>query len=63
MILNVVDECRVGFTGEYCDKQCSYPQYGIGCKQSCICSKQRCNVFTGCPLIKTGTQLIRTKNA
>lgn len=55
MTLNVVDRCPVGFTGKYCDKQCSYPEYGSGCQQSCICSKQRCNVFTGCPFTKTGT--------
>lgn len=60
MTLNVVDKCPVGFTGKYCDEQCPYPQYGIGCQQSCMCSKQRCNYFTGCPFTKTGTLLITT---
>lgn len=55
MTLNVVDRCPDGFIGKNCDKQCSYPEYGIGCQQSCMCSKQRCNVFTGCPFTKTGT--------
>lgn len=54
LILNVVDKCPDGFIGKYCDKQCSYPQYGIGCQQSCKCSKRRCNVFTGCQFTKTG---------
>uniref|UniRef100_A0A8W8MHA8 Uncharacterized protein n=1 Tax=Magallana gigas TaxID=29159 RepID=A0A8W8MHA8_MAGGI len=47
------DGCPVCFTGTYCDKLCTYPQFGIGCQQSCICSKRRCNVFTGCPFTKT----------
>lgn len=61
--LNVVaTNCPVGFTGKYCEKQCSYPHYGIGCQQSCSCSKPRCNASTGCHFIKTGTCIWLIKN-
>ena len=38
----------MGYTGIYCQKQCPYPGYGDRCQQVCLCSKQRCSVFTGC---------------
>lgn len=56
--LNVVaTTCSVGFTGKYGENQCSYPHYGIGCKQNFSCSKGRC-FFTGCQFTKTGIWLI-----
>lgn len=58
--LNVVAaSCPVGFTGKYCEKQCSYPHYGIGCQQSCSCSKRHCNVSTGCQFTNTGIWQIK----
>ena len=44
----VADKSSVGYTGIYCQKQCPYPRCGDGCQQVCLCSKQRCNVITGC---------------
>lgn len=60
--MNVVaTNCPVGFTGKYCGKQCFYPHYGIGCQQTCVCSKRLCNVSTGCQFIKTGIWIIKNK--
>lgn len=46
-------KCPIGFTGKYCESQCQFPDYGYGCQQSCICSKQRCNFATGCTSVKS----------
>ena len=48
LFIFVAEKCSVGYTGIYCQKQCPYPRYGDGCQQVCLCSKERCSVFTGC---------------
>lgn len=37
-----------GFTGENCSSSCPYPTYGNECQNLCNCSKDMCNVSTGC---------------
>lgn len=32
-------KCPIGLTGKYCESQCQFPDYGYGCQQSCLCSK------------------------
>lgn len=43
-----------GFTGKNCSSPCPYPTYGNECQNLCNCSKDMCNVFTGCQISTTG---------
>ena len=40
--------CPSGYFGDFCEESCPFPKYGPGCQKVCLCSKQRCNVSTGC---------------
>lgn len=41
-------ECMLGHTGENCSSLCPYPYYGVDCQRPCNCSRDLCNVSTGC---------------
>ena len=41
-------ECPAGFFGNNCLSLCSYPQYGILCKEECDCSNSSCHHAYGC---------------
>lgn len=43
-----VSVCKIGYTGLNCSKQCVYPNYGWKCKLECNCSKEYCNISSGC---------------
>lgn len=43
-----------GYSGVNCTSLCPYPQYGVDCQQECNCSKEMCNVSTGCNSPSTG---------
>ncbi|XP_052683073.1 zinc finger protein zfp-1-like isoform X1 [Crassostrea angulata] len=45
-------ECKIGYSGLNCSKQCLYPSFGWKCKLECDCSKENCNFSTGC-LVKS----------
>nr|XP_022286651.1 uncharacterized protein LOC111099602 isoform X2 [Crassostrea virginica] len=47
-ITNGAANCFKGYYGEYCGKQCSFPKFGYGCQQTCLCTKSRCHFSTGC---------------
>ncbi|XP_078317116.1 uncharacterized protein LOC111100247 [Crassostrea virginica] len=40
--------CPSGYFGDFCQESCPFPKYGPACQKVCLCSKQRCNVSTGC---------------
>lgn len=46
-----------GYSGINCTMLCPYPQYGIDCQKGCNCSKDMCNVFTGCIGPSTGKHM------
>lgn len=37
-----------GYHGVNCSIQCPFPTYGIRCQKYCTCSKDLCDVSTGC---------------
>ncbi|XP_048771502.2 multiple epidermal growth factor-like domains protein 10 [Ostrea edulis] len=41
--------CMPGYFGQYCNKTCEYPRYGMRCMKKCECEQDRCNFVTGCP--------------
>lgn len=43
-----VQGCKVGFFGPNCLKPCVYPGFGEHCQEVCNCTKDICNVITGC---------------
>lgn len=43
-----------GYSGVNCSSLCPYPYYGEDCQRTCICSRDLCNVSTGCIRIVTG---------
>lgn len=45
---NACEECIQGYHGADCSMQCPFPTYGIRCQKYCTCSKDLCNVSTGC---------------
>nr|XP_034333989.1 multiple epidermal growth factor-like domains protein 10 [Crassostrea gigas] len=47
------EECMSGFTGVNCSSLCPYPYYGEDCQRTCNCSRDLCNVSTGCIRIVT----------
>lgn len=52
-------ECNIGYSGRNCSRQCVYPSYGWKCELACNCSKEYCNLSTGCEN-KTWEQDIHT---
>uniref|UniRef100_A0A8W8JGW9 Sushi domain-containing protein n=1 Tax=Magallana gigas TaxID=29159 RepID=A0A8W8JGW9_MAGGI len=46
-------QCMSGFTGVNCSSLCPYPYYGEDCQRTCNCSRDLCNVSTGCIRIVT----------
>lgn len=49
-----------GFSGENCSSTCPYPTYGRGCQELCNCSKDICDVFTGCQSFTTGYNVLNS---
>uniref|UniRef100_A0A8W8JI24 Uncharacterized protein n=1 Tax=Magallana gigas TaxID=29159 RepID=A0A8W8JI24_MAGGI len=47
------EQCMQGFTGENCSSACPYPTYGRDCQELCNCSKDICDVITGCQSFTT----------
>lgn len=43
-----------GYSGINCTSLCPYPYYGAHCQRTCNCSRDLCNVSTGCIKIVTG---------
>lgn len=43
-----------GLSGENCSTPCPYPTYGNDCQNLCNCSKDLCDVSTGCQRFATG---------
>lgn len=46
--------CMKGYHGINCTKQCPFPTYGIRCQGLCTCSKDQCDVSTGCSTLVYG---------
>lgn len=53
-----------GYIGVNCSAPCPYPYYGVGCQKTCNCSRDVCDVPTGCISLTTSkyfkTRLSRT---
>lgn len=47
--------CEVGRVGSNCDVYCHYPNYGKDCQLRCHCSKEYCNLATGCEVSSKNT--------
>lgn len=47
-IMPLFSACLEGFIGKECTKSCLYPTYGRNCQFICNCTKEYCNVSTGC---------------
>lgn len=47
-----------GFTGDNCSSRCPYPTYGRDCQELCNCSKDMCDVSTGCQSFTTGYNVL-----
>lgn len=47
-------ECIPGYIGMNCSSECPYPSYGRKCHGLCNCSKNQCDVSTGCKTVTTG---------
>lgn len=45
-----------GYTGVNCSSSCPYPYYGVDCQRTCKCSRDKCEVSTGCNSLTTGKQ-------
>lgn len=45
-----------GYHGIYCTLSCPYPNYDVDCQSLCNCTKDMCNVSTGCIGPTTGKQ-------
>lgn len=43
-----------GYTRENCSSPCPYPQYGVDCQITCNCSRDLCDISTGCISLTTG---------
>uniref|UniRef100_A0A8W8JIA6 Uncharacterized protein n=1 Tax=Magallana gigas TaxID=29159 RepID=A0A8W8JIA6_MAGGI len=52
------ERCMPGYSGINCTSLCPYPQYGVDCQRKCNCSKDRCDVSTGCQQITTVAQTL-----
>ena len=51
-------ECTpAGYFGSNCSEPCPYPYYGDGCRGTCKCDKNSCDVSTGCRPRTTGTHI------
>lgn len=46
--------CLDGYHGKYCEKQCSFPKFGFGCQQRCLCTRSKCHFSTGCHFEQNG---------
>ncbi|KAF5275949.1 hypothetical protein FQA39_LY00745 [Lamprigera yunnana] len=49
---NSICICHLGFTGIYCERDCSGSRWGKNCEHECTCTKGDCNPITGycnCP--------------
>lgn len=49
-----------GFSGENCSSTCPYPSYVRDCQELCNCSKDMCDVFTGCQSFTTGDNVLNS---
>ncbi|XP_078334363.1 laminin subunit alpha lam-3-like isoform X1 [Crassostrea virginica] len=47
------EKCTPGYTGLNCTIRCPYPSYGENCQRNCTCSKEDCDVSTGCRTVTT----------
>lgn len=52
-------ECKPGYTGLNCIITCPYPTYGDRCQGYCDCSKDKCDVSTGCRSLTTSKPSLR----
>lgn len=46
--------CMPGYNGVNCSLSCPYPYYGVTCQRTCNCSRELCDVSTGCTSLNTG---------
>lgn len=48
ILYSLILGCIPGYSGINCTSLCPYPQYGVYCQRKCNCSKDMCDVSTGC---------------
>lgn len=52
--------CPPGYTGVDCIFPCGYPNYGIGCENTCKCTEDMCDVTFGCKSVsKPGICIVK----
>lgn len=42
--------CEVGYYGYNCTETCRYPSFGDRCQHECNCTRDKCDLTTGCSL-------------
>lgn len=47
----------LGYNGINCTSLCPFPRYGVDCQGTCNCSKDLCDVSTGCIGSTTGKHI------
>ncbi|XP_078309703.1 uncharacterized protein LOC144618057 [Crassostrea virginica] len=57
----ICTECPAGFFGKNCSSLCSYPNYGILCKEECGCSNSSCHHAYGCKTTTVSSTAMRAK--
>eukprot|EP00105_Crassostrea_gigas_P017137 XP_011434796.1 PREDICTED: multiple epidermal growth factor-like domains protein 10 isoform X1 [Crassostrea gigas] len=55
------ERCFPGYTGEKCSVLCPYPYYGVDCQRTCNCSRDKCDVSSGCMDVTTSHIIGKTK--
>lgn len=48
LIYLLIADCSPGYVGSDCTEQCRHPNYGTDCQGLCNCSKEFCDIATGC---------------
>lgn len=46
-----------GYNGINCTLLCPYPRFGVDCQRSCNCSRDLCDISTGCIGPTTGKHI------
>nr|XP_022286422.1 multiple epidermal growth factor-like domains protein 10 isoform X2 [Crassostrea virginica] len=54
------EKCTPGYTGLNCTIRCPYPSYGENCQRKCNCSKEDCDVSTGCRTVTTEISILHS---
>lgn len=55
-------ECMPGYNGPRCNIPCPFPTFGERCQGFCNCSRNQCDVSTGCKTERIGTSFVHKQS-